>query len=159
MSNTWETMAAEFRPNGGSSMKDAITRIETRQLIAEQRGKALYNDAIFGIWESDETGKCTYANRTYQRIVGRGFEDLEGWGWTNIISSHDKERVTQDWAQALNQQREFQSEFHVQHPDGKEIPVVSVGHPLKDRAGKLKGYIGQLVTSESEDNVFFSIGN
>lgn len=154
----WETIAAEFRPNGGGSMKDALNRIETRQLVEVQVRKALNNDTLFGIWESDEKGKCTYVNRTYQRIVGLSPDDLLGWGWINIVHTDDRAKLAQDWEQTLKQEREWHAEFRVVRPsDETTIPVISVGHPLKGRDGKLKGYVGQLVVKGDSDDVFFSL--
>ncbi len=155
----WNRMVAELTPNGGSSIKDAVGRIETRQIIFDQKMKALNNDARFGVWESDSTGKVTYANRTYQRITGRSLEDLENWGWVNTISMSDRERVLDDWALSIKQEREFASKFNVIKPDGTNVDVISVGHPLKCRNGTLKGYIGQLVTADAHDDVLFSLGN
>ena len=153
----WNHVVAELTPNGGSSIKDAIGRIETRQLIEVQVRKALSNDSLSGVWETDASGQCTYANRTYQRIVGRSYEDLEGWGWTNIIHKDDRAHVVQEWKEAVADRREFQTKFRVVRPDDETVYVTSVGHPLKDRAGNLKGFVGQLVTRAQEEDVFFSI--
>ena len=153
----WEAIAAEFKPNGGGSLKDAVNRIETRQLVDAQKARALTNDTLFGIWESDETGKCTYVNRTYQRIVGLSQDDLLGWGWINIIHTDDRAKLATDWEQTLKQEREWYAEFRVTRPDDTSIEVISVGHPLKGRDGKLKGYVGQLVAKGDSDDVFFSI--
>lgn len=155
----WNRMVQELTPNGGSSIKDAIGRIETRQLIEVQVRKALNNDAIYGIWESDAEGKCTYTSRTYQRLVGRSYEDLEGWGWVSAIHADDRKRVSEGWKLALEQKREFNDEFRILKPDGSETQVISVGHPLKDRDGNLKGYVGQLTTLAAEEHVFFSHGD
>jgi PAS domain S-box-containing protein len=154
----WETIAAEFRPNGGGSMKDALNRIETRQLVDAQKARALTNDTLFGIWETDETGKCTYVNRTYQRMAGLSQDDLLGWGWINIIHEDDRAKLAQDWEQTLKQEREWHAEFRVVRPsDETTTPVISVGHPLKGRDGKLKGYVGQLVVKGDSDDVFFGL--
>lgn len=155
----WNRMVQELTPNGGSSIKDAIGRIETRQLIEVQVRKALNNDAIYGIWESDAEGKCTYASRTCQRLVGRSYEDLEGWGWVSAVHADDRKRVSEGWKLALEQKREFNDEFRILKPDGSETQVISVGHPLKDRDGNLKGYVGQLATLAAEEHVFFSHGD
>lgn len=155
----WNRMVAELTPNGGSSMKHALGRIETRQLIEVQVRKALNNDGLYGIWEADTDGKCTYANRTYQRIVGRNFEDLEGWGWVNAIHPDDRATVVASWKSALEDKREFGARFRVMRPDSELNNVVSVGHPLKDRNGTLKGFVGQLVISDQTDDVFFSNGD
>ena len=74
----WNRMVTELTPNGGSSMKDALGRIETRQLIEVQVRKALNNDAIFGIWEADTDGKCTYALKGFvgQLVISDQTDDV-----------------------------------------------------------------------------------
>lgn len=153
----WNNMVQELTPNGGSSIKDAIGRIETRQMIEVQVRKALSNDSISGVWEASADGQLTYANRTFQRIVGRSLGDLEGWGWVNSVHPEDREKVLKEWKLALEQEREAQLNFRVLNEE--PVPVVSVSHPLRDRAGNLKGYIGQLVTCAQSDDVFFSKGD
>ena len=155
--NLWETIAAEFKPNGDGSMKDALNRIETRQLIDAQKARALTNDTLFGIWETDEQGKCIYVNRTYERMVGFSKEDLRGWNWLNIIHTDDRAKLAAEWEQTIKQEREWYAEFRVVRPDDSVIQVISVGHPLHGRDGKLKGYVGQLVAKGDSDDVFFSI--
>ena len=156
--NLWETIAAEFKPNGGGSMKDALNRIETRQLVDAQKARALTNDTLFGIWETDEQGKCIYVNRTYQRMVGLSQDDLLGWGWINIVHTDDRAKLAANWEQTLKQEREWHAEFRVVRPsDETTTPVISVGHPLKGRDGKLKGYIGQLVVKGDSNDVFFGL--
>ena len=152
----WNDIAFEFKPNGGSSMKDAITRIETRQLIKDQRDRALDNDTLYGIWEADETGRYTHVNRTYNRISGTLTEDLLNYGWINTIYPPDRLAITQEWELAREQHREFYGEYRIELPDGKIINVINIGHPLKDRNGNLKGYVGQLVVKGDSDDVFFS---
>lgn len=153
----WNKIVNELTPNGGSSIKDAIGRIETRQMIEVQVRKALSNDSISGVWEASADGQLTYANRTFQRIVGRSLGDLEGWGWVNSIHPEDREKVLKEWKLALEQEREARLNFRVLNEE--PVSVVSVSHPLRDRAGNLKGYIGQLVTCAQSDDVFFSKGD
>ena len=157
INDTWDTIAAEFKANGGGSMKDALNRIETRQLIESQEGRALTNDTIFGIWRADEKGRFTSVNRTYERMVGMSKTDLTGWNWLNVVHCEDRHSVLQDWEQAIQHEREWYREYRVTRPDGTEIQVISVGHPLFGGDSKLRGYIGQLVAKSDSDDVFFSV--
>lgn len=155
----WNKIVGELTPNGGSSIKDAIGRIETRQLVEVQVRKALSNDSLSGVWEMDAEGKMTYANRTYQRIVGSSYEDLDGWGWTNSIHKDDRTTVVNEVRTALEQHRELHVQFRVVKFTEETVLVCMVGHPLKDRAGSLKGFVGQLVTRAQEDDVFYCTGD
>jgi PAS domain S-box-containing protein len=150
MAGLLETMEKEFKPNGGSSMRDAINRIELRQIIADQRVKALDNDSIRGVWEADQEGKLIHTNRTYQRIVGSTAEALDGFGWVNTIHPEDRESVMKEWDSAVKQQREFYGVFRLKN----KKKVVSVGYPLR-HGDKVHKWAGILIEESEEGQVFF----
>lgn len=78
-----DTIKQEVTPNGGASIKDCINRIETRQLIIDERSKAVffnYNEPIF---EVDNNGNIMWANSMFHKLMGN--KNLQGMDWVNII--------------------------------------------------------------------------
>ena len=47
-----DEIIAQFNNNGGSSLRDAIDRVEMRLLMNEQRHKALLLETPNGVWEA-----------------------------------------------------------------------------------------------------------
>ena len=54
-----ELVVAEFTPNGGSSIRDAVDRIEIRQLLSDQRQRVFFQDLNLAICETNADGECT----------------------------------------------------------------------------------------------------
>jgi len=153
MAGLLETVEKELKPNGGSSLRDAINRIELRQIIADEKAQAMEMDSIKGVWEADTKGRYIHTNRTYQKITGLSSEATHGYGWLNAIHKDDREGVLKDWEQAVSQQREFYQTFRIQ-VGKKVVRVVCVGYPLKF-SGVTHKYAGILVEESEEDTVFF----
>lgn len=139
---TLDKVAHEFSPNGGSSMRDAIDRIEARQIIAEQRQKLLVMDSPFAVFETDETGEFVDVNRTYCRWIGRSPMEMTGMGWVNTIAPAWRACVVKQWTLAVNQEREFSMNYRLLDTDDKTIPVHCTAFPLYNHKKKLSGWIG-----------------
>ena len=137
-----EEIQKEVRPNGGSSMRDVINRVEAMILIQDQRQRAMVADAEHGIFEADASGRCTHVNRTYCRLVGRTPQELLGYGWINSVAAEDRERVDREWAQAIAEEREFESEYTAVTPDGEEKRVIARSVKMSDMNGRAIGYFG-----------------
>jgi len=129
-------------PNGGSSMRDAIDRIEARLIIAEQRHKLLTMDSPFAVFETSASGDCVHVNRTYCRWTGMANEELEGKGWVNAISRDCRASVFQEWLLAVEQVREFSMDYHLVGQDGSQIKVRCNAFPMFDAKFKLSGWMG-----------------
>jgi len=46
-------VVTELQPNGGASIRDSLNRIELRQVLQEQRQKAILSDMSIGVFETD----------------------------------------------------------------------------------------------------------
>lgn len=132
----------QFSPNGGSTLRDAINRIEARQLIQEQRHKMLSMDAPFAIFETDANGNYIDVNRTYCRWVGRSLSELQGNGWVNCIAPNWQDTVMSSWNTALLQQREFTMKYRLIDTEDESIAVYGTAFPLYDAKKVLVGWVG-----------------
>lgn len=143
-----QNINAELKPNGGSSLRDSINRIEQcqkeisiRQLISDQRQRAILSDMNFGVLETDAQGNCVWANRMYTRLTGRSLDELVGKGWINTIAHDERDRVLEDWNSAIEDCREFESTYHVATPDGERIRITARTIKMRGTRGEPLGYI------------------
>jgi PAS domain S-box-containing protein len=124
----------EVKPNHGSSIKDAISRIEMRQLTFEQKMKAVQMDYEHGVFEANAGGECVYANRTYSYLTGRSLDECKGNGWILALHPLDRDNVVREWELAVSQQREFSMQYRF--VKGSEvIPVKVSAFPIFDLVG------------------------
>lgn len=132
----------ELQHNGGSSLKDYVSRLETELIKQEKRQKALIQDLVYGAFETDSTGKVIYVNRTYCRITGRTPDELIGSGWLNCISSEKREDIDKKWDTTIKENRELHETFSFIIPTGGTIEVMFSVTPMFNRKNVLIGYFG-----------------
>lgn len=153
-----KAIMAELFPNGGSSFRDAIDRIEVRQLLSEQRQRIFFQDLNLAVCETNASGECIWVNRTFARLTGRLPSELLKFNWVNAIAEEDRDRVMSEWLTAVEQRREFNSHYSVLHTSGEKIPVYARTFPLygierkviNNSATTVIGHIG-LVTIDDHD--------
>lgn len=136
------TINKELKPNGGSSMRDQITRIERRQVLAEQRHRALIEDSDSGIFEADANGDCIWVNSTFCRLAGRMPAQLMGKGWKLAIRETDREKIERLWYAAISDDVEFDHEvmFEASADGIQRFRLIS--HKMLDDSGKPLGFMG-----------------
>lgn len=134
----------EVKPNGGSSLRDAVARIEMNQYISDQQRRALLNLAPVPAFESNKSGECIWANRAYLRAVGKSLDEVLGFGWINHIAPNDQEVVRARWTEAIQDGRDFVLDYHILTATGGAQLVHGQAFPIRDTKNKVIGYNGTM---------------
>lgn len=137
-------IAEEFRPNGGSTLRDAINRIEEKVTANEQKTLAIIKTLPLGTWIADSKGKWTDPNKSLCRITGRTESELKGDNWSNWIHPSQREEVFEEWQRCIENDINFDQEFNLILPDGTNQKVHANAYQLKDAKGDLKGMLGTM---------------
>jgi len=150
-----EKMQEEFKPNGGSSLRDAINRIETKLLIEQHARRAMSMAMDMGVFETDGNGLCTWINEFYSGLTGISIDEAKGFGWITGVYEGDRERVTDEWTSAVKQQRIFRLEFGMFNSKTQEYSkVYCTAFPVINHVGPrpraAAGFIG-VVTKASKE--------
>lgn len=151
---------AELRPNGGTSLRDAINRLERTQVeqaLARQKSDArimavLNYDAV-PMFESDAEGRCLWVNRAMLVITGRTDAEMLDHGWTNAIHPEDRPRVRELWEAAIREVRAFEEEFRYARPDGHAVRAYVTARPILASNGDLQGWLGQAAVKHTAEEV------
>lgn len=145
LSESVQFIVAEFSPNGGKSNRDVLNRIELRQVLQEQRQKAILSDMSVGVFETDSEGEFIWVNRKYLRMTGRAPDEVKGSGWINTVAVRDRDRVIQEWNSAIAEEREFESEFMLITPDNKRVQVQARTYKMvTPETNEPLGFLGML---------------
>lgn len=135
----------EVLPNGGSSLRDAVNSIHTRQeeqmlgitdlkhsvMIQVGVMRAHYDaDGTYARFETDGLGRNTWVNRTYLRWVNRSLEQMLGYGWINAVAPEHREIVREEWELAVSERREFAMRYKLQTNYGITFEVDCVAAPV-----------------------------
>lgn len=134
----------QLRTNGGTSLRDAVDRIERASNLNAARVSALTNFFDVGVFEADMNGGFIYANRKLCELTGYFPDQHLGAGWVMTVHPDDRDRVFEEWRSAAEFKREFMSTFRFQRLDGTSIVVECHSVPMKDHTGKIIGFCGHV---------------
>lgn len=130
-------ISAQLTPNGGSTIKDQIDRIETR-LLSLDFFQRMYLDTVdIPIFTTDGHGMCTWANRAYLSLLDKPISDVLGSGWEAAVHQDDRDRVSREWSEAISEQRPFDLEYRYKTHEDKIVLV-----RCKAAGGSKTGFFG-----------------
>jgi len=133
----------ELTFNGGSSIKDAVVRIETRLGNIEENHKLSLNIQKIPFWYSNEDGECVYASPELVRVVGHSESDILGNGWAGWIIPEHRERIYDAWEFSVVNSSVFDEYYTFKRADGKRQNVYGLAfHKIVD--GIHSGTMGKL---------------
>lgn len=132
-------ISEEFRPNGGSSMKDALNRVEKHQRLNHQRMKLMQTDKLQ--YEANEKGECIWVSPRLAELAGMDDSKFIGNGWINAVEHDDRQEVWDEWQKAIIQKRDFSFEFRLAK---NNLKVKSYATVVKDSKNQTIGMIGEI---------------
>lgn len=137
-----KSMMEELKHNGGSSIKDALVRIENRQISNEQKLiHVLDSIENTGSFESNLEGKCTKVSVGYCHLIGRNETEILGTGWVNHVYHEDQEMVWKYWRQSIENTRYFVLNYRMVKDD-KPFEVFCKAYPLISPKNQILGWFG-----------------
>lgn len=146
---------AEFSSNGGTSMKDDIHKI-----IRTQAYQGAFQMSSLHTWEkaifiTDESGLCTYVNRTHSRLTGFRPDECMGNDWINVVHPSERVKIMKAWEDAVTDGFIFDMVITYIKPGNVDPYKVKV-HAVKIEShaegdDSIYGYMGQVTPIEEKD--------
>lgn len=134
----------ELAPNGGNSLRDCIDRIETRQVVAEQRAWVFFGSLKEALFEADANGQCLRTSHGFNALTRTTTEDNIGAGWLNTVIEEDRDRVADAWADAIRDGRNFSMRFRMTCG-----PVYFRATALRCQSEEIQGYAAVVYLPEN----------
>jgi len=130
----------DLKPNGGSSLRDAIDRIDRRVALSEQRSRYFAEHPGEISFETDADGNTIWVSKGWQETYGLSSDDAIGRGWINGVYIDDREDVVKEWYNAVKDKRRFEMTYRVNrdHP----MTVFCESYPLVSPKGQIVGWLG-----------------
>jgi len=108
----------QLRTNGGTSLKDAMNRIETKlgevkndvAVLKGRESARMYLDAQ-PTFECDANGYATALNKSLLDLMGLEIDEAIGYGWLKSVKQIDQDRVQREWESSVMNGREFNSNY------------------------------------------------
>lgn len=147
-----ELLVAELSPNGGTSIKDKINRIDLAVRVIDFRNRSMQELLDEGIYEADPSGMCTYANRMASHLFGLTPEEMQGTGWLRALDDDDRLHQWNAWLRATEAGIPYSAEYNIINQiTGSVLRVRTRAAAIKDHAGRTIGYYGSIHPVEVED--------
>ena len=138
-----DKLVEQFQPNGGTSVRDAIDRIDFSVQRNTARFIAMLNHEIRAVFECDVEGQCTFANKALSDLFGMADDELMGNGWLVGIDPADRERIWQVWLSCVKSHIPYEAVYSVrnQRTNVKQL-VRAYSMAMKNLKGNIIGFHG-----------------
>lgn len=139
-----QNIASEFKPNGGSTFKDGLMRIEQALFDIQESQRAFFDVQELAYWVSDESGECVYASKTLCEIMGRTSDEIKGNNWAAWLHPKDK-GIFKTWNDSVKNNIIFNEDYTYRKSDGywQDVNGFAV-HKIRSSDGLYLGSVGRL---------------
>ncbi|WP_088918333.1 EAL domain-containing protein [Granulosicoccus antarcticus] len=123
--------------------------LETRETIrtlaiTTANFRALGECTPMGLFRTDTSGACTFANDLWEKIFGMSRTDAYGHGWSRTLHPDDRQHIFDEWQRCAQQKLNFDMEFRVLHDNGTVLHVHALTRPMIGETGEWLGHIGSV---------------
>jgi PAS domain S-box-containing protein len=144
-----DTIMLQLVPNGGTSIRDSLDRIEDKQHFFGSFLKTQLNTHAKGMFETNAAGQWTWVNRPHSRLTGFQPGEVMGDGWINVVAPECRSRVEAKWEAAIEAGREFDENVWYIKTDKTTRYLVNVhAYIIENRDNSVGGYIGEVTLLE-----------
>ena len=138
-----EGVVQDLQPNSGTSLRDAVMRIEGRLIVMERVQQAVFQDGDVGVFQCDADGRNTYVNRTYCRKIGASKDQMMAFGWRSFISPEERDNYDDEWQPAFMEGREVFLPLKFRNPKTQRtVETEMTIYPITDRQSKVVQFLG-----------------
>ncbi|HOO85286.1 MAG TPA: PAS domain S-box protein, partial [Prolixibacteraceae bacterium] len=134
-----------------------LNEIESQLRQSENLFQTMALNLGVGIFKTDSKGYTTFVNPKYCEMTGLSASEAMGLGWLKNVHPDDKQKLNNNWANALLNKSEKVEDYRFINPvKGKTVWVSGRVTPEFDSDKNILGYIGyisditEMVQSEQE---------
>lgn len=146
-----DEIRAELKPNGGSSLRDAVNKIDKRTRNMEiaittlqASHEALTEVVDVPFFRADSQGSTIYCSSALCRLAGMTSpREYMGINWLTFVHPDDLEHVKSNWLSAVNDGRIYIGSFRIVNPyNGKSYEITEKATPVRDDQNHILGWEG-----------------
>lgn len=93
-------------------------------------------------WMADATGSIFWFNRRWYEFTGTTFDEMQGWGWTNVHHPEHVDRVVDRIKHAWETGEAWEDTFPLRSRDGEFRSFLSRALPIRDEDGSVVCWFG-----------------
>jgi PAS domain S-box-containing protein len=147
-----DALLTQVYANGGSSMFDAVARLESGQgairdqlTLLEAHVAAVRDGSGVLSFLTDASGSWLQCSRPLLELMGMEQGEVIGNGWKNALDTACAEAFVQRWRSAVDEQRDYYGEIGLRNVRTREVvPVRMFVDVIHDPTGELRGWVGRV---------------
>ena len=94
------------------------------------------------VWGATPEGMVDYMTQAMESYSGRSAEDLRGEGWVGLLHPEDVEQTREIWSRAVEEGRDYRSEFRIRRHDGAYRWHLVEARPVRAPDGSVRRWYG-----------------
>lgn len=140
---TLREIGAELRPNGGSSLRDAVDRTHRAATVANLRSLHVVGLLHRAAFECDPDGQLSYASPALCELWGMSASEMRGKGWLRGVHDLERADVDRQWLDDIHNGRPYAHEYVVVNQrTGQRCRVRSRADAVGGAPGEPLLYVG-----------------
>ena len=116
------------------ALRDAERARERFRFMAESMPQKIFT--------TTPAGETNYLNRQWMEFTGLPFEQLQNWGWTQVIHPDDLDSNLGSWRHSVETGEPFLLQHRCRGADGVYKWHLSRAHAMRDASGSISMWIG-----------------
>ncbi|MFW6354419.1 MAG: CheR family methyltransferase, partial [Verrucomicrobiota bacterium] len=104
--------------------------------------RTLGENIPYGVWMCDEVGRTQYVSESFLALTGKTLEEVRRTGWHDLLPPGESEAMRAAWENCVECLCEWEQEFRLPTVDGSFRSILSVGRPVADEEGRIRGWVG-----------------
>jgi len=96
------------------------------------------------VWTAGPDGSVEFLTESWFKLMRHTPDDVLGWKWTSMIHPDDRDRVVQQWQEAIARGQILDLEMRGRDAEGNYRWLLARGVPLRDDAGAIVRWYGTL---------------
>lgn len=136
----------EFRPNGGSSLYDRLSRIE-------ENHRFFWASYPEGVYQCEASGEWKWVNHRMTELFGVDSSEMLGRGWLMAVDSDQRGAVWASWQEALTKDIPYEDRFEITNRrTGERLHIQTLAVVCRNGHGTPVGYLGMVRKLPTQDS-------
>jgi len=120
----------------------AQKQAEQQRRDSESVYRAIGESIDYGVWITDDSGRCTYASDSFLALTGLSQAQCTEFGWSSALHPDDAEATIAAWKDCVRTGNAWYREHRIVGADGHYHAVLAQGVPMRRDDGRIYGWAG-----------------
>lgn len=120
----------------------ALKEFERALKHSEERLRSLIEATSQIVWSTNAEGAFVTDQPQWRAFTGQTEEEIQGWGWMNMVHPEDQQHTAETWLAALTNCTVYEAETRTRRYDGEYRYMSVRGVPILATDGSIREWIG-----------------